>query len=73
MLKLHTFAEYTAVTTTPRRAGIARHFANILAGIRDAGEMEARYQALSRMSNTDLARRGLTRDDIMRAVMDGNA
>jgi hypothetical protein len=71
MLKLHTFAEYTAVTTTPRRAGIARHFANVLAGIRDAGDMHARYQELSRMSNSDLAKRGLTRDDLMRAVMTG--
>ena len=71
MLKLHTFADCTLVTALPRQAGIARHFANVLAGIRDGGAMQDRYTALSRLSNTDLARRGLTRADIMRAVVSG--
>jgi uncharacterized protein YjiS (DUF1127 family) len=71
MLKLHTFADCTLVTAPPRQAGIARHFANVLAGIRDGGAMQDRYTALSRLSNTDLARRGLTRADIMRAVVSG--
>jgi len=71
MLKLHTFAECTMVTAPPRQAGIARHFANVLAGIRDGGAMQDRYTALARMSNTDLARRGLTRPEIMRAVVRG--
>jgi len=71
MLKLHTFADCTIVTAPPRQAGIARHFANVLAGIRDGGAMHDRYQQLSRMSNTDLARRGLSRQDITRAVVKG--
>ena len=57
MLKLHTFADCTLVTAPPRQAGIARHFANVLAGIRDGGAMHDRYRALARMSNTELARR----------------
>ena len=71
MLKLHTFAECTMVTAPPRQAGIARHFANVLAGIRDGGAMHDRYTALARLSNADLARRGLTRADVMRAVVKG--
>jgi len=71
MLKLHTFADYTVVTAPPRQAGIARHFANVLAGIRDGGAMHDRYTALARLSNADLARRGLTRADVMRAVVKG--
>jgi hypothetical protein len=73
MLKLHMFDQCTIVTATPRRAGIARHFANVLAGIRDAGDMHARHQALARLSNGDLARRGLARHDIMRSVLAGEA
>ena len=71
MLKLDTFPDYTVVTAPPRRSGIAQHFANVLAGIRDGGDMHARYQELARLSNSDLAKRGLTRADIMRAVVAG--
>jgi uncharacterized protein YjiS (DUF1127 family) len=48
---------------------IAAHFANVLARIRDGGEMRPRYETLSRMSTTDLAKRGLTRAEIMRVVL----
>jgi hypothetical protein len=71
MLKLHTFSDYTLISTSPRRRGIARHVAKVLAGIRDGGEMQARYEQLSHMSDSDLAKRGLTRDDIMRVVLTG--
>jgi hypothetical protein len=69
MLTLQTFFDCTMVTTPPR--GARGYFANVLAGIRDGGAMRARYEALSRMSNTDLARRNLTRAEIMRVVMAG--
>ena len=71
MLKVHTFSEFTVVTAAPRQSRIANYVANVLAGIRDSGEMQARYEALSRMSNTDLARRGLTRDTITQAILNG--
>jgi uncharacterized protein YjiS (DUF1127 family) len=69
MLRLDTFSDCTVVTAPSRYRRIAAHFANVLAAIRDGGEMRARYEALSRMSNTDLAKRGLTRVEIMRAVL----
>ena len=71
MLKVHTFSEFTVVTAPARRARVASYVANVLAGIRDSGELQARYEALSRMSNTDLARRGLTRDTIAHALLCG--
>jgi hypothetical protein len=70
MLTLNTLSDCTMVTAS-QGAGVGRYFANVLAGIRDGGAMHARYEALSRMSNTDLARRNLTRADIMRAVVAG--
>ena len=71
MLKLHTVPDYTVVTAPPRRSGVTQHFANVLAGIRDGGDMHARYQELARLSNSDLAKRGLSRADITRAVLAG--
>jgi hypothetical protein len=71
MLTLHTLSDCTMMTAPTRGAGLGRYFANVLAGIRDGGAMHARYEALARLSNTDLARRGLARGEIMRAVMAG--
>jgi hypothetical protein len=69
MLTLDTFSDCTMVTAPTQ--GVGRYFANVLAGIRDGGAMHARYEALARLSNTDLARRGLARAEIMRAVVAG--
>ena len=71
MLTLNTFSDCTLATTPPRGGRAGRYFTNVLAGIRDGGAMHARYEALARLSNTDLARRGLARGDIMRAVLAG--
>jgi hypothetical protein len=71
MLKLDMFSDCTMVTAPTQGAGLGRYFANVLAGIRDGGAMHARYEALARLSNTDLARRGLARAEIMRAVVAG--
>jgi hypothetical protein len=70
MVKIDAISEYTAFTM-PQRSRLTAYVANVMAGIRDGGEMHARYQALARLSNTDLARRGLTRDTITRAVLSG--
>jgi hypothetical protein len=44
---------------------------DIMAGSRDGVAMQDRYEALSRLSNGELARRGLTRADFPRLVVNG--
>lgn len=41
-------------------------------GVRDGLEMSDRYHALARMSDVELAKRGLTRSEITRAVVLGH-
>jgi uncharacterized protein YjiS (DUF1127 family) len=55
----------------PRLTAIARFFADVFAGIREAREIEQRYVMLSRLSDAALVRRGLTRQDIPRAAVTG--
>jgi uncharacterized protein YjiS (DUF1127 family) len=55
----------------PRLMAIARFFADVFAGIREAREMQQRYETLSRLSDAALARRGLTRADIPHAAVTG--
>lgn len=43
----------------------------VFAGIADARAMEARYDMLTRMSDSELAALGLTRNDVLRAVVKG--
>ena len=56
---------------TPRLKAIARFFADLIAGIREAREMQQRYETLSRLSDAALARRGLTRADIPHTAVTG--
>jgi len=42
---------------------------NVSLGIGDGAELFRRYQALSRMSNAELAKRGLTRADVIAGVL----
>jgi hypothetical protein len=72
MVKIDAISDYSVIAT-PRRARWSDYVSNVLAGIRDGGEMYARYQALARLSNTDLARRGLSRETITRAVLTGGS
>ena len=72
MVKTDTFADYTVVAATPRRSRISSHLSNVLAGIRDGGEMHARYRELAQLSDADLAKRGLTRDGLARAILNGS-
>ena len=46
-------------------------FVEFCAGARDGREIEARYVALTRKSNAELATIGLTRSDITRAALAG--
>jgi uncharacterized protein YjiS (DUF1127 family) len=56
---------------TPRLKAFFRPFAEFLEGIREARAMAARYETLSRLSDGELAQRGLSRHDIPRVVVTG--
>ena len=72
MVKTDAFADCTVVAAKQRRSGIGSYLSNVLAGIRDGGELHARYRELARLSDADLAKRGLTRDGLARAVLSGS-
>ena len=59
------------VPETTRSRPIRDSFADLLAGIRDGLDMQARYDALSRLTPLELARLGLSRGDISRVVATG--
>jgi hypothetical protein len=71
----------TAVTTFSQPASVRRHFFlnvlvqtlhDIIAGSREGLAMQDRYEKLSRLSDWELARRGLTRADTRRLVVHGD-
>jgi len=51
-----------------RRLGILRFFSELVDGLREGHALATRYDALARKSDTELARLGLKREDIPRAV-----
>ena len=57
----------------PGLAAVGRFFAVLAAGIREGREIETRYYALSRLTNAELAQRGLKREDIARVAVTGRA
>lgn len=65
----------TSRTAGPRRAmlgaGFGWYLARFRAGIREGRAIAARYDRLSQMSTPDLARHGLTRNDISRVALTG--
>ena len=50
---------------------LARDFKMFLQGVREANEIASRYEQLSRLSDAELARRGVTRTDIPRIALRG--
>jgi hypothetical protein len=52
-----------------RRIGFVEFIAGIVDGIREGRALAGRYEALARKSDAELARLGLTREDIPRAVL----
>jgi uncharacterized protein YjiS (DUF1127 family) len=70
-----TVITHTAFTATSRIdavfAAVVGFCADFCAGARQGREIEARYDALSRLSTPDLARLGLTRADVARAALTG--
>ena len=65
----------TSRTAGPRNAmcgtGFGSYFARFRAGIREGQAIAARYDKLSQMSTPDLARHGLSRNDISRVALTG--
>lgn len=67
MLKGQTISGYPVAGEKP--AGkLATFFSEFCAGVRDGRDMQAQYDALSRLTPGELKRLGLTRDDIARVV-----
>ncbi len=56
-----------------RLAAFGHAIAEFFAGISEGQEMARRYEELSRMSDAGLAARGLTREDLPRAIIRGRA
>ena len=50
-------------------SAFANHLAELCAGARDGRDIETRYDALARKSDTDLAAVGLVRSDIPQAAL----
>ena len=51
-----------------RRLGIVEFISKLFEGINEGRELASRYQTLARKSDAELARLGLKREDIPRAV-----
>jgi uncharacterized protein YjiS (DUF1127 family) len=58
--------------TRARRSRVSTLLADYAAGIRDARRAAAQYERLSQMSNSELARLGLSRQDIARMAFIGS-
>jgi uncharacterized protein YjiS (DUF1127 family) len=69
MIKLATFPAFPFAK--PERSRRRRWFAELWAGAADGLNMQAHYDRLSRLSKSELAQLGLTRDDISRVVVRG--
>lgn len=62
-------AHTTSALWTSFLSALAAPIAELCAGARDGREIAARYDALARKSNSELATIGLTRTDITRAAL----
>ena len=56
---------------TPRFNALVRWVRDVIVGARDGLAMQDRYEALSRLSDRELARHGLTRADFPRLAVNG--
>jgi uncharacterized protein YjiS (DUF1127 family) len=60
----------SARTASPFRK-VFQVFADFVEGAREAREIATRYESLSRLSDNQLAKRGLTRGDVPQAAVTG--
>jgi hypothetical protein len=66
-----TIALTQLITGTPAFIGrLGQHFSNFLDGIGEARTMAEQFKTLSRLSDAQLARRGLKREEIPQAVLE---
>jgi hypothetical protein len=63
----------TLTRDVPVLAKIGRFLRDFGAGIREGREIETRYFALARLTDAELAQRGLKREDIARVAVTGRA
>ena len=56
---------------TERHLGLGEVVIAFFEGIAEGADIAARYERLARLSNAELARLGLTRQDIPRAAVNG--
>jgi hypothetical protein len=68
-----TTAALPRIPTSPVGNRIVQVAVDVVEGINEGRKMAWRYEKLSRMSNAELARLGLTRYDIPRAAVNGIA
>jgi uncharacterized protein YjiS (DUF1127 family) len=54
-----------------RRRGVRRFLSELVDGLREGHALATRYDTLARKSDAELARLGLKREDIPRAVFSG--
>jgi hypothetical protein len=54
-----------------RGSGVLKFLSGLAAGVRDGLAVAARYDKLARLSDSDLARLGLQREDIPRVALGG--
>jgi uncharacterized protein YjiS (DUF1127 family) len=66
-----TLAFPSLARAAPLLKAIRDFFGEIADGIRDAREIENRYETLSRMSDEALAYRGITREDVPLVAVTG--
>jgi hypothetical protein len=60
----------SAHSRRPLRNALVQWMRDIITGSRDGLAMQERYEVLSRLSERELSRRGLTRADIPRLAVD---
>ncbi len=64
-------AQAQATPSATPRSALSEFFADMFAGIQEGREIAVRYHALTRLSATELASRGLTRQDVPQAALTG--
>lgn len=68
-----TTAALPRLAAAPTRPRFVQLAVDVVAGVMEGREMAHRYERLMRLSKADLARLGLTRQDIPRAAVNGIA
>jgi uncharacterized protein YjiS (DUF1127 family) len=71
MVKIGVLSHPAFVKDTLRRAALTRFLARLPAEVEERNEIAARYEALSNLTNDELAEIGIERDDVARVAVLG--